>query len=583
MSNTTGFPSIDRPWQKHYNYSAVSVELPKMTIYEYLWDCSKDYLDDDAMEYLGSNFTYRQLFANIDLFASALAKLGVSKGDYVTLCSLTTPDTIFCLYAVAKLGAIANIVEPRTNAESIVERINSTNSKIAIILDVFYHKLSGFTLNTKKIVISSLTTNMGLGTKIGFWLTKGRNIPAVKYSKSIIRWSEFVKFGKTEKTIVAAPYVENTPVAIIYTSGTTGKAKGAQLTHDSLNAIAFQYRFPFPYNRGDSFLDIMPPFIAYGLACGIHMPLTVGLRQFIIPAFSVNQFANYILKYKPNFFLGVPSHFDQLIHDSKLKNKDLSFVKVCAMGGDALNPELETEIEQFLEHHHSKSKVFVGYGMTEMSSAVTTLSYLTGGKHGSVGIPFQFNIVSVFKPGTDIELQYGEEGEICFTGPSMMYGYYNNLEETQKVMIPHSDGRTWVHSQDIGYMDEDGFIFIKGRIKRIIIRPDGHNVWPSVIENVLTTHSAVKECAVVGLPNPNGKNGQIPTAFVVLSPSAKTDRTAVEKELRELSIQRLPERDAAMQYFFIDSLPFTPVGKIDYRALETKQLIPKLDNSEKTI
>lgn len=578
MNSRTGFPSLDRPWMKYYTKLAVSTEIPKMTIYEYLYDCSKEYLNDCAMEYYGAHFTYLQVLTNIDIVAAALVNMGVKNGDCVTLCALTTPETIFCLYAIAKIGAVANIVEPRTNAEAIVERINSTNSKVAIVLDIFYHKISGFTLNVNKTVVSSLATSMEFGTKIGFWLTKGRKIPKINYSDRVLPWNKFVSMGKIAKQVATVPYKENTPVAIIYTSGTTGKPKGAQLTHDSLNAIAFQYRFPFPYNRGDSFLDIMPPFIAYGLACGIHMPLTVGLRQIIIPAFSVDEFATYILKYKPNFFLGVPSHFEQLIHDSKLQDVDLSFVKVCAMGGDALNPELETEIEQFLEHHHSKSKVFVGYGMTEMSSAVTTLSYLTGEKRGSVGIPFQFNTVSVFEPGTDHELKYGEEGEICFYGPGMMHGYYNNSEETNKVLISHSDGKTWVHSQDIGYMDDNGFVFIKGRIKRMIIRPDGHNVWPSTIESVLTAHVAVKECAVVGLPNPTGKNGKIPTAFVVVNPSVQANVHSVEKELRELSMQKLPERDAAMQYYFIDKLPLTPVGKIDYRELEMKHHVSHLEN-----
>ena len=564
----TGYPSVDKPWLKFYGSEALSVDFPKMTVYEYLLDRSKDNMDDCAMQYYGKEYTYREMFENIDRIAAALKGSGISKGDRVTICSLTTPDAVFCFYAVAKLGAVANIVEPRTNTDLIVERINATNSKIAIILDIFYYKISGYELNVNKVVVTSLASNMDIVTKIGFMLTKGRKIPKPEYSDTVIRWSDFMKLGDGVPAVETAGYTENTPVAIIYTSGTTGKSKGAQLTHDSLNAIGFQYRFPFPYNRGDSFLDIMPPFIAYGLACGIHMPLTVGLKQIIIPAFSVDEFASYILKYKPNFFLGVPSHFDQLIKDPKMQTADLSFVKVCAMGGDILNPELELEIEKFLEEHHSKSKVFVGYGMTEMSSAATTLSYLTGGKHGSVGIPFHINLVSIFEPGTDKELKYGEEGEICFCGPGMMYGYLNDPEETSKVIMKHSDGNLWVHTQDIGYMDEDGFVYFKDRIKRILIRPDGHNVWPSAIENVIVAHSAVNECAVVGLPNPVGSSGRIPTAFIVKSPDSDMSEETIEKELREISQKKLPERDQALLYYFVDEIPLTPIGKVDYRKLE---------------
>lgn len=564
----TGYPSVDKPWLKFYDSSALSAEFPRMTVYEYLLDRSKDNMDDCAMQYYGKEYTYRQLFENIDKVAAALKKSGVSEGDRVTICSLTTPDAIFCFYAVAKLGAVANIVEPRTNTELIVERINTTSSKLAIILDIFYHKISGYELNVNKVVITSLASNMDPVTKIGFKLTKGRKIPKPDYSDTVISWGDFLKLGKGEAPVDAVQYKENTPVAIIYTSGTTGKSKGAQLTHDSLNTIGFQYRFPFPYNRGDSFLDIMPPFIAYGLACGIHMPLTVGLKQIIIPAFSVDEFASYILKYKPNFFLGVPSHFDQLIKAPEMQSADLSFVKVCAMGGDILNPELELEIEKFLEEHHSKSKVFVGYGMTEMSSAATTLSYLTGGKHGSVGIPFHINLVSIFEPGTDKELKYGEEGEICFCGPGMMYGYLNDPEETSKVIIEHSDGNRWVHTQDIGYMDEEGFVYFKDRIKRILVRPDGHNVWPSAIESIIVAHEAVRECAVVGLPNPAGTSGKIPTAFIVKSPDSDKSEETIENELREISHKKLPERDQALLYYFVDEIPLTPIGKVDYRKLE---------------
>ncbi|MBQ0135366.1 MAG: long-chain fatty acid--CoA ligase, partial [Oscillospiraceae bacterium] len=385
----------------------------------------------------------------------------------------------------------------------------------------------------------------------------------------VIKWNSFKSLYNAEDTIEGIEYKENKPVAIIYTSGTTGVPKGAQLTHDSINAVAFQYRYPFPYNRGDRFLDIMPPFIAYGLSCGIHMPLTLGLTLVIIPAFVPEEFPNYILKYKPNFFMGVPAHFEYIVTSEKMKDVDLSFVKVAAMGGDALNPDLELAIDKFLKDHNSSSKVYKGYGMTEMSAAAaSTLSCINGEKFGSVGVPFQHNVVSVFEPGTDHELKYGEIGEFCICGPGMMYGYFNNDEETDKVLIKHSDGKIWAHTQDVGYIDEEGFIYFKDRIKRIFVRPDGHNVWPSVIESTVIKHDAVKDCAVVGLPNPKGKNGKIPAAFVVLKDGVERDKAEIEKELREICLKEIPERDGALLYYFIDEIPHTPIGKVDYRALE---------------
>lgn len=563
----TGYPSIDRPWLKFYTEEAVNAELPQCSIYEYLTAACKGDSDGIAIDYFGSNISYGNLIKSIDEAASAFYGCGVRENDVVTICSLTTPEMICCLYGLSKLGAVANIVEPRTNPKSIVDRINGTNSKLLVILDIFYHKIKSFDIHADGIVILSLASSMPARAKLGFVLTKGRKIPPIEYSDKLMKWSSFIARRDNSRSLAAAPYRARKPAAIIYTSGTTGIPKGAQLTDDSLNAIAFQYRFLFPYNRGDSFLDIMPPFIAYGLTCGIHMPLTLGLKLIIIPAFSPDKFDGYIAEHKPNVFIGVPSHFEYLIKSPRLKSMDLSFIKVCGMGGDSLNPELEVELDKFLKAHGALSEVYKGYGMTEMSSAAASLTHLTGGKAGSVGVPFQFNNASVFVPGTDEELKYGEEGEICFSGPGMMLGYYNNDAETQRVLLRHSDGTVWAHTQDIGYMDEEGFIYFKGRIKRMIVRPDGHNVWPLAIENVVAAHPAVKDCAVVGLPNRKGKDGRIPTAFVVIGDNYS--EAAAEEELRALCLKELPERDAPLLYYFVEKIPLTSVGKVDYRQLET--------------
>ena len=563
----TGYPSVDKPWLKYYNEDAIRARLPECTIYEYLWNNNKDHPDEIALVYFEKKITYRKLFEGIDRTASSLAAIGIKQGDVITICSLTTPETVYCIYAAAKLGAICNIIEPRVNAESIVDRINSTDSKVLIILDLFFNKIKNLHISVERTVITSLVTTAGIITRLGFKITKGLKIPSISYSHEIISWKTFLKTVYQDP--IPASYKKNAPVAIIYTSGTTGIPKGAVLTHDSVNSVAFQYRFPFPYKRGERFLDIMPPFIAYGLVCGIHMPLTLGLSTIIIPAFDPQKFDTYIIKYKPNFFLGVPSHYEYLLKSEKLRDFDLSFVKVAGMGGDALNAELEGKILAFLKAHNSRPIVFKGYGLTEMSSAaVSVLSSMSGEEtYKTLGVPFQYNIVSAFEPGTDRELMTGEQGEICITGPGMMQGYYKNDEETRKVLLTHTDGTKWVHTQDLGYVDQNGFVHFVDRIKRMIVRPDGHNVWPSAIESLLITHQDVAECAVIGTENPNGANGKIPTAFIVRNISGKTDHQ-IEDELRELSLRKLPERDVALQYIFIEKIPLTPIGKVDCRALE---------------
>lgn len=560
----TGYPSIDKPWLKYYSDEAINAPLPECTIYEYLWENNKDHLDDVALIYFGKKITYGELFENIDTIASALIFRGIKEGDTITLCTLTTPETIYCIYAAGKLGVLCNIVEPRVNAESIVMRINETNSKVLIILDVFYNKIKSQKINADITVITSLKQSMGMLTKIGFSLTKERKIPKVTYSKIMISWETFIQAPKANEK---ATYKKNLPLAVIYTSGTTGIAKGAVLSHYSVNAVPSQCRFPFPHSRGDRFFAIMPPFIAYGLVSGIHVPLSLGLTMVIVPMFVPQKFPDYILKYKPNFFLGVPSYYEYLLNSKKLKSADLSFIKVAGMGGDALNIKFEKMITDFLKSHNTRPIVYKGYGLTEMSGASVAVALsMKGDEYGALGVPYPKNTVSVFEPGTDKELKIGEQGEICVTGPGMMLGYYNNEEETEKILKYHSDGLRWAHTQDLGYVDADGLIYFVDRIKRMIVRPDGHNVFPAQIEAVLLQHPSVEQCCVVGLKNPDSDNGRIPTAFVVLKENARIDSS--KTDLDAFSKERLPERDVAMQYHFIDKLPLTPVGKVDYRALE---------------
>lgn len=275
---------------------------------------------------------------------------------------------------------------------------------------------------------------------------------------------------------------------IVHTGGTTGTPKGVMLSDGNLNTMAFQYkRLGVEFTREQNFLNIMPPFIAYGVVLGIHMPLVLGLNDVLIPQFDPNKFADLIIKYKPAHLMGVPTHFDKLRTNKKMINYDLSFFKSAGAGGDAITAQFETEINQFLKEHKSEYDIAKGYGMTEISSAATACRG-TVNKFQSVGVPHLKTVVSVFEPDTDKELPYGAKGEICMTSPTVMLGYYANEKETNQLLRVHSDGKTWIHSGDLGYMDSDGFVFIEGRTKRLIIRHDGFKIFPTLIENKITSY-----------------------------------------------------------------------------------------------
>jgi len=274
-----------------------------------------------------------------------------------------------------------------------------------------------------------------------------------------------------------------------------------------------------------------------------------------------------VSKYKPAHLAGVPTYYEKLCLSSKMKNFDLNFFETTGAGGDAITVQFEEDINEFFKSHNCKYKIAKGYGMTEISSAASTCKGNVN-KLKSVGIPHLFTTISVFEAGTDKELKIGEVGEICMCAPTVMLGYYNKQDETDKVLKIHSDGKTWIHSGDIGYMDEDGFIFIDGRIKRLIIRHDGFKVFPSLIENVIVSHEAINSCCAVGVVDKEHSQGKLPIVFAVLRNGYNKEK--VKSELFELCKKELPEYAQPIDYIFIDKMPLTPIGKVDYRALENE-------------
>lgn len=503
----TGFASKDKPWLKYYSEEAINAELPKCTIYEYIWNCNRNHPEKTAIHYFGKRIRYAQMFAYIDDTAKAFSALGVARGETVALCMLTMPETVYSIYGLNRLGAICNLIEPRTNAEQIKDRINASNSRILVVLDVFLPKIRQIAEETKleKIIVVSLSQSMPMLTKAFFRITKKQVF--LPSDKKYLYWDSFQKNGR-KSLPVYAPYEADAPAAIIYTGGTTGVPKGALLSNDSLTAIALQtiYAAPRLY-EGERFMDIMPPFIAYGLVFGFFIPFCAGLENILIPVFNPSKFAKLVLKYKPNHVVGVPAFFETLVNSPDIGNRKLDFLMCVIAGGDCLLESTEKAINQFLREHGCKYDILKGYGMTEMGSAAIFTATKECNVPGCVGIPAPLTEVKVVEPVTGKELGYHEQGELCMTGAAMMLKYYQNHDETENVMHRHPDGKLWIHTGDIGYITADGMVYIIDRLKRMVIRPDGHNVWPHQIEEVASRHPAVKECAVVGMPNSENSNG----------------------------------------------------------------------------
>ncbi len=350
-----------------------------------------------------------------------------------------------------------------------------------------------------------------------------------------------------------------------HTGGTTGTPKAVCLTNKNVNSIHFQIkRGGYDTAGNTTYLTTAFPFTAYTLIGSQHDPLVDGMTLHLCYAIDIPVVARTLLKQKIGNISNTPLFWDEMLKLYGNSKVNFSFLKNAIVGADTLSVEKEKEINQFLIAHNNHIMLKKGYGMTEVASAVAFSTANICNKIGSVGIPFTHTTISVFDIQTGEELKYCEQGEICICGPSVMKGYYNNPEETDKVLKTHKDGKVWVHSGDIGHMDEDGFLFIDGRIKRMLIDHHGFKIFTPEIERVLSKHEKVDKCCVVGAPDQKYQIGQVAVAFII----PKGEGTIAEDELRILCKDNLPDYFMPERFVFVKEFPNTSAAKVDYRKLE---------------
>lgn len=562
-NSSTAKPSEAKQWLKYYSKEAISSTLPKCTAYGYIKQQNKDYPSSVALHYYGKDIKYKEFFKRIDKCANAFHALGVREGEIVSLLSVSVPETVVAIYALNKIGATANTIDPRMDINSIRRMVNESGSRILIVLDLAYVKVRQIKKDIAQeyIIVQQATRSLPAAKRLYKMLTD--KIP-VNYSSSVITWDDFLKKGQGV-TAPEAPYKGDSVVAITYTGGTTGFPKGVMLTNDSMNAVALNFKYSsIKDKREDKFLGIIPVFSSYGLVCGLHMPLTLGLTMILIPNFQPHKIGKLVKGFKPQHMISVPAFYEILMESKEMKNLDLSFLITMGSGGDTMNEGLENKLKAFMESHNMRRPLAQGYGMSELSAAVSFCAEEIY-KPGSVGIPSLTNTVGIFDPDTFEELDVNQEGEICITGPSMMKGYYNNLKETEYIMRKHPDGKYWIHSGDIGYLDEDGFLFVNGRIKRMITRFDGHKIFPVNIESLVSDHPNVRNCCAIGITDRTHGQGHVPLVLVNLS---DCDKGKVCKDIFDLCNAELEERGKPVGIISVDDIPLTGMGKNDYRTLE---------------
>ena len=559
--------SATAPWLAFYGNTPATIDYPRVTMYQLVAQAGRKYPNNIAYSFMGKPTSYSDFLGRIDAAAKGLYRMGIRKGDRVTICMANTPQAVDCFYALNRIGAIPNMIHPLSAANEIAFYLNVSHSKAILTLDQFYSKVASVLPKVEQevtVLIAKIRDELPFPLNMLFPLTKsgkaGKGLPKTGYTL----WYDMVAAGKgTELPEDEGKYDDCG--AILYSGGTTGTNKGIMLSNLNFNALGLQTiaASGFGTIAGLKMLSIMPVFHGFGLGIGIHTALIGGATCILIPQFSVKVYADTLKKEKPNIIPGVPTLFEALLRADNLADVDLSFLRGIFSGGDSLSPELKKKVDAFLKEHNCSEQIREGFGTTECvtASCLTPKDYA---RSGSIGVPFPDVYYKVVKPGTTEECDPNIEGELCISGPTVMLGYMDNPEETAATLRNHGDGRIWLHTGDLGHMDEDGFVYFRQRLKRMIVT-SGYNVYPSQLENIIDGHDKVLLSCVIGVKDEY--RGQKVKAYVVPMPGIEPSEQ-LRQELLAFCAGQMAKYAAPREIEFRTELPKTLVGKVAYRVLE---------------
>lgn len=560
------YPITDKPWLKFFTKETLEKPFEKKSMYQWIYDFNKDYPDEIALQYLGINITYKQLFENIKKVSDALKGLGVEEGEIVTLAMPSTPEVVYLIYALNRIGAVANIIHPLPSVNELHFYLEEVQSRFFFMFDGTYDLIRDTLADTpvEKAIIVSPAASLPVFKRKLYRMANKLHMD----KHQCMEWEAFLKLGNGVDS-QAVERDHDAMALISHTGGTTGDPKGVMLSDNNENAEVFQIINSIPNERQKVMMLVLPPFVNYSFTNGIHEGLSVGCKVALLPKYEVGKYHEYHKQYQPNYINSIPAYVLAMTKEKELRNMDLSSLEFLVAGGEAMDASSEKAVNDFLHSHGCKSDLQKGYGATEMVSG-STVTRADVNVPDSAGIPMFMLDASAFDLDTNEPLPVNKKGELCFSGPTICLGYYKNQKSTDKLIHVHKDGKRWLHTGDIGFISEDGDIFITGRIKRIIMTKgkDGNptKMFPDRIERTIQRVKAVNACCVVGVKDP--KRIHIPRAFIELrDPNA--NKKAIKKEILNTCKNHLPEYQVPSQIVFVDKLPRTPRGKIDYKALDT--------------
>lgn len=550
----------EKPWIKYYTRTPESLNYYQGSMYDYVKESAIKNEKRTAYTYYGLGVSYRGFLRRVDRIAAALTQFNIVENECVTICMPNTPESIALIYAINKIGAIANIIHPLSSTKDIKRALDETNSGVLFCSDSSMQNARD--IKVKHFILVPNSTSLIKFKKMIYNIKESGNL---KLGKNMISWSDFISYKTLDD-----PYKKrkaNDPAAIIYSGGTTGKPKGIILSNLNFNAMALQtMNVCDGLNPGSSVLAALPIFHVFGLALCIHTTLVCGMTAILVPKINTKKINSELKKYKPNIFPAVPSLLTMSLKGADPGSSGLKDIKTVVVGGDYLSPQTKAEFEKFLKDHGSNGVVKVGYGLSEASGFCCSTAPIEEKyvQNGTLGVPNPDILVKAFEPNSDIEKSNNDIGEICVTGPTIFMGYINEDKETKNTLVKHTDGKIWLHTGDLGYIDKNGFVYYTSRLKRMIIS-NGYNIYPIELEEIIKKCKYVEDCTVVAVPHKI--KSQTPKAVIVLKKDVE-DTLAVRSEIRKYCMDNIARYAIPTEFEYRKDIPKTAIGKVAYRDLQ---------------
>lgn len=585
--------NIENNAMRYYRNKPVKEFDLNQTLYNTILNENKNNMHMDAIGFLGTNITYKQLQSNVDRLADAYAKQGVKEGDTVAICTINMPIVQENLLALSKIGATSKWIDLRIKGKDLIKNINESNCKMLVIFD-------GITPAIEEIINETDVTKVLVASPKDYlnpFIRVLANAKDKKEGKQIImpkdnrfiKYNDFLKTGNIDSILKPVNFEKDRPSLIVQSSGSTGKAKSIVHTEYNFNSSMQKEAYTdLPFSVGKTMHVSIPPFIIYGLNNSIYASMAFGMKAEMTPFVSETTVFDDLGKY--DFACAAPIHYRYLYNniielqdrieelqkdDSNSSKKELSKclkqlsiifkklsrVRAFVSGGDKITVQELLSMEQLFE-----KPIINGYGNNELTGAAI-ISPVYASKPDSVGIPMKGITVAAFDPETNQRLENGIEGEICIKSDSIFVEYLNNEEETKKIKQLHSDGEQWIHTGDLGIVDEDGYVYINGRSKRLI-KKEAFKICPDTIENLIIDNiTEVKDCVVVGVPDIEKEGSFVPMAYIELLDEYKENFDEIKKKIEKICVEELPDYEIPEYIVDIEKIPYHN-NKHAFRELE---------------